>query len=509
VCSGVFSFRPNQIIWVGFALDRLLNIGWRPPVNPNHLLPFLTSLIFFCLPGQGQAQELKKHPKVKVFAKARALDKEAVSEDWTSFLGPQHNAVSKETKIQLSWPKPSGPTLLWSFAKGAGYASPAVAGTYLVYFHRVAMKEEVICLHSETGALRWTFSYPSQYKDRFGFSNGPRASPVIEGKVVYSFGVEGKLHALDLKSGKLLWKRDLHKDYKVKQGYFGATATPLIVKEGLIINLGAPGANVVAVDKSSGKSLWVSDKKWGASYASPVPATIHGQKRVLIFAGGESHPPHGGLVSVNPANGAIDFRFPFRSKAAESVNAANPIVIGQKIFITASYKTGAALISLSKDLKTAKADWTSKAFGAHFNTPIHHKGYIYGFDGRNIRNSELVCFRVSDGKEMWRETLTWKETLGKGEAKQEVDMTPARGTLLKLSTGYLCLGEFGHLLSLALSEKGPKMISRAKLFYAPETWSLPVLSRGLLYVSQHARSNDSGPPRLLCYDLRKQKERKK
>jgi outer membrane protein assembly factor BamB len=54
-----------------------------------------------------------------------------------------------------------------------------------------------------------------------------------------------------------------------------------------------------------------------------------------------------------------------------------------------------------------------------------------------------------------------------------------------------------------LTPQGYKEISRTWLFGARETWSLPVLSRGLLYVSQHSRDMLKGAqPRLLCYDLR-------
>ena len=53
---------------------------------------------------------------------------------------------------------------------------------------------------------------------------------------------------------------------------------------------------------------------------------------------------------------------------------------------------------------------------------------------------------------------------------------------------------------------GYKELARTWLFAARETWSLPVLSRGLLYIGQHSRGvgNRSGP-RLLCYDLRAEK----
>ena len=47
------------------------------------------------------------------------------------------------------------------------------------------------------------------------------------------------------------------------------------------------------------------------------------------------------------------------------------------------------------------------------------------------------------------------------------------------------------------------MLARTWAFSAPETFTPPVISRGLLYVAQNRPDTISGhPPRLLCYDLR-------
>ena len=64
----------------------------------------------------------------------------------------------------------------------------------------------------------------------------------------------------------------------------------------------------------------------------------------------------------------------------------------------------------------------------------------------------------------------------------------------------------GNLLWLDLSPKGYKEVARTRLFMARETWSAPVLSHGLLYISQHSRDllQNTGP-RLLCYDLRRER----
>ena len=442
------------------------------------------------------------HPGVRFHTKPKPLPAGAVTHDWASFLGPTHNGVSTETRLLKDWPE-AGPPLVWELAKGTGYTSPAVRNSRLVYFHRQGREEIVDCLHPETGQGYWTFRYPTRYSDRYGYNDGPRCSPVIDGNRVYTYGAEGKLHCLNLETGAIQWKRNLSKEFRARQDFFGVASTPLVEGDLLIVNVGAPGGpSVIALDKFTGELVWKTGDQWGPSYASPVPATVSGKRRIFVFAGGESRPPTGGLLSIDPANGKIDFRFPWRSRSYESVNASNPVVIGNQVLISASYKTGAALLDLLPD-GTHRLAWTAPHFGLHWNTPIHRDGYLYGFDGRNEPDAALVCIDLKTGREMWRAVPEWEENVEFSGRRMTRTFTPYRGSLLWADGHFLCLGELGHLLWLDLSPRGYRILSRAWLFAARESWSPPVLSRGLLYVSQNRRDFvQGGSPRLLCYDLR-------
>jgi outer membrane protein assembly factor BamB len=437
--------------------------------------------------------------QAKMYQKPKPLAPGASTHDWTAFLGPSHNAVSTETKLTRTLPPP----LVWELPKGTGYASPATAGDKLVFLHRVGDEEIVECLHPETGASRWQFRYGTVFEDRYGYNNGPRSSPVIDGDRVYTVGAEGPIHCMDLASGKVLWKRDLRREYKVPQDFFGTASTPLIEGNLLIVNVGAPGGPcVVGFEKATGRETWRAGAQWGPSYASPVPAVVHGKRRVFVFAGGESEPPTGGLMSIDPATGKVDFAFPWRSRTRESVNASCPVVFDNKVFVSASYRTGSALVEVKPDF-SHKVLWTTNEFGLHFNTAIHRDGYLYGFDGRNEPDASLACVDASSGKIVWRETPEWNDVLQTPGGARQQQVSTYRGSLLEVDGQFLCLGELGHLLWLELTPKGFKEISRAWLFPARESWTLPVLSRGLLYVVQNTRDvlRSSGP-RLLCYDLR-------
>jgi outer membrane protein assembly factor BamB len=429
----------------------------------------------------------------------RPLARDAVTSDWTSFLGPTHDAVSPETRLSRALPPP----LVWELPKGTGYTSPAIAGDRLVFAHRVGDQEIVACLHAESGAAIWQFRYATAFEDRYGYNNGPRSSPVIDGDRVFVVGAESKLHCLEMQSGRVVWKRDLRAEYNVPQDFFGTASTPLVEGRRLIVNVGAPGGPCVAAfDTANGREMWRAGRDWGPSYASPVPAVLHGRRRVFVFAGGDSNPPTGGLLCIDPETGKVDFAFPWRSRTYESVNAACPVVFGNYVLVSASYRAGAALIEVRPDF-THRTAWTTGQFALHFNTPICREGYFYGFDGRNEPDASLACVDASNGKVMWREAAEWTERVeSRGTVREQV-LGTYRGSLLGADGQFLCLGELGHLLWLDLTPRGYKEISRAWLFAARESWARPVVSRGLLYVVQNSRDVLRGTqPRLVCYDLR-------
>ena len=126
--------------------------------------------------------------------------------DWATFLGPDHTSVSRETGLLKSWPE-KGPPLVWKLELGETYAAPAIVKGAMVLFHREAAEEVVERADPETGKKAWRFAYGTAYVDQFGYNGGPRSMPTIDGGKVYTLGAEGRLHCLDLETGKLVWSR--------------------------------------------------------------------------------------------------------------------------------------------------------------------------------------------------------------------------------------------------------------------------------------------------------------
>ena len=137
--------------------------------------------------------------------RAFAFVTEAVTSDWPRFNGPGDDAKSIESPLLEEWLE-GAPRLLWSLDKGYGYASPAVCKDILVLFHRRDGKEVVGGRNPSLAAPSGNILTRLNTGTRYGYSAGPRASPVIRGGLVYIHGVTAWLTCLELETGKLVWK---------------------------------------------------------------------------------------------------------------------------------------------------------------------------------------------------------------------------------------------------------------------------------------------------------------
>jgi outer membrane protein assembly factor BamB len=439
-------------------------------------------------------------PGLVFHAAPKPLAEGAVTSDWPRFLGPGDDAKTPETHLLERFPE-GGLKKVWEMEKGNSYTSPVISGGRMVVFNRKGDDEVVQCLDPETGKQFWSLAYPSGYRDRYGFNNGPRASAVLGGGRVYTLGVESVLTCLDLASGTMLWQRRLAEEFECLPMFFGHGCAPILHAGKVIVPLGTTsGLSVAAFDAVSGKLAWGTKHAWQAGYASPVMATLQGKPRLLVFAGDDSDPPAGGLMAIEPETGTLLDAFPWRPEKYESVNGSTPVAVGNdRIFISASYDKGGVLLKFNADGKWEEL-WRTPDFGMHWMTPLLLDGHLYGFHGRNEPDALFKSVAVDTGKENW---VADPEFSIPGPGGRDYRMKYFRGSLLQADGRTWALGEFGSLGILKLTPAGVEELDRTQLFLARSTWSLPVLHRGLLYIAQHEADMEGNPPRLICYDLRK------
>jgi outer membrane protein assembly factor BamB len=446
------------------------------------------------------------------------------SEDWPRFLGPRADGTSNETGLADKWPT-SGPPIVWQKEIGAGYSAPSVRGDRLVLHHRLGGEEVVECFDAAKGNSMWRQKYASQFIDPYGYNNGPRCTPLLTSNRCYTFGAEGKLLCLELENGKVVWQRDTARDWDIPAAFFGVGSTPILEGNLLLVMVGGqPNSGMVALDASTGKTVWesVGEKNWQgqpmlgwpgertvqwrrfdkqASYATPVAATIHGRRHVLCLM-------RQGLVSVNPTNGEVNFSRWFQSTANDSVNAMSPVAVDDLVFISAAYyRVGAVLLRVKPDGKSYDEVWRSPkmlreldpqtglpippVLELHWNTPIYHDGYLYAFSGRNEPDAHFRCVELKTGKLMWDRNESWPA---------HSSPTPnvyGRGSSIVADGKLIVLGEGGMLGMFKVNPRAAEEIARfqvSQLHYP--CWAGPILSKKLLYL----RSED----RLICLNLAKE-----
>ena len=386
--------------------------------------------------------------------------------DWPQFLGPERNGVYRGPELNEKWP-PSGPRVLWRKQVGQGFSGPIVAQNRLIVFHRIDNQEIVDSIDPATGTAQWRHAYQSTYRDDFGFDEGPRAVPVAADGVVYTFGAEGRLHAIDLNTGKPLWNVDTMREFGVAKGFFGAAGSPVVEDGRVIANIGGKSAGIVAFDAKTGKVLWAATSD-AASYSSGIAATIL-DRRYAIFLTRE------GLVGLDPANGQFRFQRAWRARQAASVNAATPVVVGDAMFISAEYGPGAGVLRFD-GAKLADVWLSNDVMSNHYATSVYHDGRLFGFHGRQEFGPVFRAIDMKTGKVLW--------STGRFGA----------GTVTLAGNRLLIVKENGELVLAAASATDYQPIARAQVL-SGTVRAYPAVADGLVFI----RNDDT----LICVDLRR------
>ena len=350
------------------------------------------------------------------------------------------------------------------------------------------------CFNAETGKVIWEFTRPSRYDDLYGYDSGPRTSPVIDGNRVYIYGVDGQLYCLDANDGKEIWSVDTGKKFGVVQNFFGVGSTPTIFKDQLLVMVGgtdgkqrvvapnefpdiqADDSAVVAFDKLTGEVKYELGNDL-ASYSSIKLAEINEITTALVWA-------RSGLFGFDPLTKQILFKFPWRARSLESVNASTPVVHDDFVFVSECYGVGSALLKLDNNNTIVVEIWTDKgrrkkSLATHWNTPVFHEGCLYASSGRHSGDAQLRCIDFRSGKVNWSQT---------GLSRSSV--TYVDGKLL-------VLGEYGQLLLVRATPKKFEIITQLdpddgiKLTYP--CWSAPIVAHGLMIVR--------GKKKVVCYRL--------
>lgn len=371
--------------------------------------------------------------------------------DWPHWRGPDGDGISKETGWKATWPV-EGPKIVWQRNVGTGYSCFSVVGDHVYTMGNESADNNmgtVFCLNTENGVTRWTHTFPSKLDPKY-FDGGQLSTPTVDGDFVYILGRQGQLFCLKRSTGAPVWSKDLLKDFNGIMPTWGYSASPLIVDEKLILEVGGKGVSAMALNKLTGKTIWNAGDDL-ASYSTPALFNDRGAPLLAMFNGT-------GLFIRQVSDGKEIARYPWKTNY--DINPTTPIVFGNRIFISSGYGHGGASVRLTEG--SLSKMWESKEIRTKMNSCVLWQGHLYGFD-----ESQLKCLEFASGAVKWKQT-----GLGMG------GLTMADGKLIVLS-------ESGDLVIAEANPVSYKELARTHVL-SKTCWTCPVLADGKIYCRNSA-----------------------
>ncbi len=392
---------------------------------------------------------------------------------WTDYRGPHRDGRHESCPLRTDWDV-AAPRLLWKTDVGGGHSSMSLAHGRLFTMEQWAEGEAITAYNAADGRGLWKHVYAARFNDSYGMGGaGPRSTPTWHEDRVYALGAQGHLHCLDAATGRVLWQKHVLEEHGTRNLMFGLCASPLVVADSVIVTAGAragAGRNtLIAYHRLTGELQWAAPAE-NQAYMSPMRVTLAGTEQLLITGARQ-------LMGLSLSNGAVLWSVPW--SLSYDNNIAQPLLVdGQRVFISAGYGKGCALLEItaSEGQFTATTVWENKHLKNKFTSSVLHEGHIYGLDDSGSDDAaHLVCLDAARGLVQWR-----GDNFGHGQ--------------LLLVAGYLIIScENGDLALVEASPQNPKLIARVPALNG-KTWNHPAVADGRLFVrNSHTMS---------CYDIR-------
>ena len=368
---------------------------------------------------------------------------------WPQWLGPHRNGISPETGL---FGKTPSFRESWRVHAGPGLSGLSVVGDRLYTMYIYSGEEYAVCRDARNGKEIWRTRTTGSDPSRWRGGGSPRATPTVDGKMVYVFSPHGKLHALDSQFGTQRWSRDIVLEFDSLRSGGGFGASPLVNRNLVLIEAGGKnGHSLMAFDKISGETAWKtgSDER---GYSSPIIATIGRTRQAVFFTAY-------GLIAVAPQNGQVLWKYHWMT--SQSPNATTPVFIPPNRFFISTSGMGGSVVEVTttdKGYEVAEV-WRNNNMQNHFATSIYYQGHLYGFDG-----STLKCLDAETGEEKWK-------TQGYG-----------MGTLIVADGHLVILDERCHLGIAEATPAGFVEKANTLVFRRSRCETVPSLADGRIYL---------------------------
>jgi outer membrane protein assembly factor BamB len=311
--------------------------------------------------------------------------------DWPQWRGPARDGRAALPGI-ARWPK----TLArgWKATVGLGHASPVVEGERVFVFAREGGDEVASAFDLASGRRLWRQAYAAPYTMNHAAAShgpGPKATPLVAGGRLYTFGISGIASCFDAATGAVVWRRRFT-EHRAGSPDYGVAGSPLLDGGRLVLHAGGPGdGGLQSLDAATGATRWAW-KGDGPGYASPIVAELDGVRQIVIQTEGR-------IAGVDAASGAplwtLPLRTPYDQNAVTAVVASGLVVysgLDQGVHAVRPRRQGARW--------TAEEAWRNDEVSLYMSTPVVDGTRLFAFSHR--KKGEFVCLDLASGRLVWR-----------------------------------------------------------------------------------------------------------
>jgi outer membrane protein assembly factor BamB len=394
----------------------------------------------------------------------------ALADDWPQWRGPNRDGISKETGLLKDWPA-KGPTLAWkATGLGKGYSTVSITNGRVFTIGDRGDANFVVALNEADGKPDWSAKLGKPGAPGWGGFEGPRATPTVEGKLLYAVGQWGEMVCLDSSTGVEKWRKDYAKDFGSTRPEWGFSESPLVDGDKVLITPGGTKGSVVALKKDTGELVWRSQEFTDVPhYSSLIVAEIGGVRQYIQLTAAS-------VAGIAATDGKVLWRAPRKGSTAV---IPTPIYSDGYVYVTSGYGAGCNLFKISANGNKFAATqvYANKVMVNHHGGVVKWENFVYGYsDGKG-----WTCQDFKTGEDKWQD----KEKLGKGS--------------LVYADGRLYLRQEDKAGTVVLIEPSSAGYKEHGRFNPPDrsdknTWPHPVVANGKLYL----RDQDT----LLCYDVK-------
>lgn len=375
-----------------------------------------------------------------------------IEKEPTRWRGPYGNGIYSEFALLKEWPA-DGPEILWTFdSLGRGFSSAVIQNGYLFTTGMTDSTGHLFKFSLE-GELIYKVPYGSEFTRS---CKGTRGSPVVVGDKIYLESGRGKLLCFNTEDGKILWSKELCKDFDGKNIQWGMCETPVVDGDVIFATPGGQNNNVIALNRHSGELIWNCKGKGELSaYCTPLLFEHNGTK--ILATHTASH-----LLGIDAESGKL--LWSEYQPGEFSVHSNTPIYFDGELYYLTGFERGGGKLKLNKDGDSVSVVWKNHLSDTRIGGAVLVDGYIYeSFE--------------EDKRVKWR-CLDWKT----GE-EMYVSRALGPGNVIYADGMLYCYSVKGELAMVNADPSGFEIVSQTKVTLGSDYhFAHIMIQQGVLYL---------------------------